>query len=220
MEIIQVRKSLTEANDRFAGELRARFAHHGIWVLNLISSPGAGKTSLVEKTIERFITDYSITVIEGDPYTNLDSDRINRTGARGIQINTRGGCHLDARMIGQALETVDLGHTDILIIENVGNLLCPAAWDLGQDDTTVVASLTEGPDKPLKYPEAFTRAGTLVINKMDLNPYLPEFSHMLKPNALSINPLLTVFEISCTQGVGLEAWFAWIKKQIYRKRKG
>ena len=220
MKIIQVRKSLTDANDSLARELRSRFARHNIWVLNLIASPGAGKTSLIEKTIEKFKSGYSIAVIEGDPYTSLDSDRINLVGAKGIQINTSGGCHLDAQMINKALEKIDLNHTDILIIENVGNLLCPAAWDLGQDDITVVTSLTEGSDKPYKYPDAFTRAGTLVINKMDLMPYLPESSQMLKPNALSINPLLTVFEISCTDGTGLTGWFSWIKKQIDRKRNG
>ena len=220
MDIIHVRKSLTASNDALAKELRDRLAFYNIWVLNLISSPGAGKTSLVEKTIERFKSDYSITVIEGDPYTSLDSDRINRTGAKGIQINTKGGCHLDARMIGQALEKADLNSMDILIIENVGNLLCPAAWDLGQDETTVVTSLTEGPDKPLKYPEAFTRAGSLVINKMDLKPYVPTSCEMLKPNALGINPLLTVFETSCTDGLGLVDWFVWIKRQTEQKKAG
>ena len=220
MDIIQVRKSVTASNDALAEKLRERLARHNIWVLNLISSPGAGKTSLVEKTIERFKLDYSITVIEGDPYTNLDSDRINRIGAKGIQINTFGGCHLDARMIEQTLENVDLNPMDILIIENVGNLLCPAAWDMGQDETTVVISLTEGPDKPLKYPDAFTRAGSLVINKMDLKPYLPKPCEMLKPNALDINPKLTVFETSCTDGSGLADWFAWIKRQVEQKKEG
>ncbi|WP_027362586.1 hydrogenase nickel incorporation protein HypB [Desulfospira joergensenii] len=208
--IIQVRQSVTRANDRTADKLRKDFHDRGIWVLNLVSSPGAGKTSLIERTLEAFKSSCSILVIEGDPHTRLDSDRINAMGVRGIQINTRGGCHLDARMIGQVLEKTDLDTTDMIIIENVGNLLCPAAWDLGQNHTVVVASLTEGEDKPLKYPEAFIRSQALVVNKIDLKPYLPKSSENLSGNALQVNPSLTVFNVSCTTGTGLADWFQWV----------
>lgn len=210
-KIIEVRQSVTGENDRVADRLRKDFQDRGIWVLNLVSSPGAGKTSLIEKTIEEFKSSRSILVIEGDPHTSLDSDRINALGVRGIQINTRGGCHLDARMISQVLEPKDLDALDMIIIENVGNLLCPAAWDLGQGHTVVVASLTEGEDKPLKYPETFLRAQALVVNKADLEPYLPSGSKDLAANALKVNPSLAVFSVSCTTGAGLGEWFQWIR---------
>ncbi|SLM29851.1 Hydrogenase accessory protein HypB [Desulfamplus magnetovallimortis] len=224
-KIIEVRQSVTAANDSVAEKIRKCFDRYGIWVLNLISSPGAGKTSLIEKTIEALSPNIAITVIEGDPYTSMDSDRINAAGARGIQINTHGGCHLDARMIENALcetseKIIDFGTVDMIIIENVGNLLCPAVWDLGQDNTTVVTSLTEGSDKPFKYPETFIRADTLVINKMDLKPYLPPPSAELKPNAMSINPALKIFELSCTNGDGLSDWYEWVKMNIRKKKTG
>ncbi|MCG8635283.1 MAG: hydrogenase nickel incorporation protein HypB [Desulfobacterales bacterium] len=217
---IEVRQSVTLANDRAAGELRDRFAAKGVWVLNLISSPGAGKTALIEKTVENLRDEFSILVIEGDPHTSLDSDRINRMGARALQINTLGGCHLDAAMIGHALLNIDLEKVAAVFIENVGNLLCPAAWDLGQDATCVLAGLTEGPDKPLKYPETFSLADVLVINKTDLAPYLPGASAMLLPNALKINPGLTVFETSCIDGSGLLSWYDWVKDMMEKKQGG
>ena len=217
-KIIEVRQSVTGVNDRLAEKLRKTFSDSGIWVLNLVSSPGAGKTSLIERTIEEFKSSCSILVIEGDPHTSLDSDRINAMGVRGIQINTRGGCHLDARMISQALETADLNAIDMIIIENVGNLLCPAAWDLGQNHTAVVGSLTEGEDKPLKYPETFIRSQTLVINKIDLKPYLPPSSENLAANALQVNPSLKIFHVSCATGTGLEDWFEWVSACIGRNQ--
>lgn len=215
--IIEVRQSVTGENDRMAERLRKDFHDRGIWVLNLVSSPGSGKTSLIERTIEKFKFSFSIFVIEGDPHTRLDTDRIQALGVRGVQINTRGGCHLDARMIGQALETEDLDTVDMILIENVGNLLCPAAWDLGQSHTAVVASLTEGEDKPLKYPETFLRAQALVVNKTDLGPYLPPSSADLAANAFQVNPCLVVFHVSCTTGAGLEGWFQWIHRCMGRE---
>lgn len=208
--IIEVRQSVTGVNDRMAKNLRKNFHDRGIWVMNLVSSPGSGKTSLIERTIEKFKSSFSILVIEGDPHTRLDTDRIHAMGVRGVQINTRGGCHLDARMIGQVLATEDLDTVDMILIENVGNLLCPAAWDLGQNHTVVVASLTEGEDKPLKYPETFLRAQALVVNKTDLEPYLPPSSADLAANALQVNPSLAVFRVSCTTGAGLGEWFQWV----------
>jgi hydrogenase nickel incorporation protein HypB len=214
---IVVRESVTGANDRIAERIRSLSRDRRILVLNLISSPGAGKTALIEKTVRHLKT--SVLVIEGDPYTALDTERVSAAGATGIQINTRGGCHLDARMIEQALEGHDLSGTRLVIIENVGNLLCPAAWDLGQDSTVVIAGLTEGADKPLKYPDAFLRADVLVINKTDLKPYLPESCSLLRPNALGVNPDLTVFETSCLSESGLDEWYRWVRDSMDRKGK-
>lgn len=219
MKTVELRKSITAANDALAAQLRRLFASHGVMVLNLIASPGAGKTSLIEATLRRLGTDYAIKVVEGDPYTGLDSQRVKRAGGESVQINTEGGCHLDARMVEHATGGFDLAQTDLLIIENVGNLLCPAAWDLGQDVTVVVASLAEGEDKPLKYPEAFTRAQVMVINKIDLAPHLPTTVAQLKSNALRINPELTVFELSCWVGTGLEGWCNWVRERIEGKSK-
>lgn len=219
MKTIDVRKSITAANDRIAAQLRRRLAPHGILVLNLIASPGAGKTTLIEKTIDRLGADFFIRVVEGDPYTSLDSERVIRAGGESVQINTEGGCHLDAGMVDRAIDGFDLSRTDLIVIENVGNLLCPAAWDLGQDFTVVVSGLTEGIDKPLKYPETFARAQVMVINKIDLEPYLPVTAAELKGNALLINPALTVFDVSCLQGTGLDNWCRWVQTQIIRRKK-
>lgn len=218
MTTIEVRKAVTAANDQLAERLRRRFARCGIFVLNLIASPGAGKTTLLEKTIGELGAAVTINVVEGDPYTGLDRDRIIHAGGGSVQINTEGGCHLDARMVDQAVDRFDLANTDLIVIENVGNLLCPAAWDLGQDVTVVVASLTEGADKPLKYPAAFARAQVVVINKVDLEPFLPTTAADLKSNALQINPGLTVFEVSCLAGTGLAPWYRWVATQINAKK--
>ena len=218
MKTIEVRKAVTAANDQLAGHLRQCFTRHGILVLNLIASPGAGKTALLEKTIGELGSTVAINVVEGDPYTSLDRDRIIHAGGDSIQINTEGGCHLDARMVKQAVERFDLPKTELIVIENVGNLLCPAAWDLGQDVTVVVASLTEGADKPLKYPAAFARAQIVVINKLDLEPFLPTTAADLKNNALHINPGLTIFEVSCLAGTGLTPWYRWVETAIKAKK--
>jgi len=219
MTTIEIRKAITQANDRLAEQLRQRFACHGILVLNLIASPGAGKTALLEKTIGALGGTFTINVIEGDPYTSLDSKRIIHAGGGSVQINTEGGCHLDARMVSEVMDRFNLAHTDLIVIENVGNLLCPAAWDLGQDATVVVASLTEGADKPLKYPEAFVRAQVAVINKLDLEPHLPATAADLKNNARMVNPSLSVFEVSCLAGTGLESWYQWIAAAIKTKKE-
>ena len=219
MKTIDVRKAVTAANDQLADQLRRRLARHGILALNLIAAPGAGKTALLEKTIDALGAALAVKVIEGDPYTSLDSQRIIQAGVDSVQINTEGGCHLDARMVAQALDRFDLQNTDLLVIENVGNLLCPAAWDLGQDATVVVASLTDGADKPLKYPEAFARAQIAVINKIDLAPHLPVSADELKRSALRVNPALTVFELSCLAGTGMDRWYAWVGAAVRDKKE-
>jgi hydrogenase nickel incorporation protein HypB len=207
---IALHASVTAANDAVAAELRASLGRRGILCLNLLSAPGAGKTALIERTVARFAGSLRIAVVEGDPHTDLDSVRVRRCGAEAVQINTLGGCHLDAAMVRRALAPIDLERVDLLIIENVGNLLCPAFWDLGEHLRVVVASLPEGADKPFKYPELFSLAQALVINKLDLEALLETKAADLRRNALQINPRLEVLPLSCTTGEGLEAWYGWL----------
>ena len=215
---IPVLKSITEANALLAEALRTRFVQQDVLVLNIIASPGAGKTSLLERTIESLNGELRLSVIEGDPTTSLDSERVAAAGVPVVQINTDGGCHLEARMIQVALGQLDVEDADVVIIENVGNLLCPTGWDLGEDAKVVVASLPEGDDKPLKYPMAFATAQAVVINKIDLEPYLPAKVPVLRENALRINPDLAVFEVSALTGQGLDGWVDWIREKLTEKR--
>jgi hydrogenase nickel incorporation protein HypB len=219
MTRIPVLKSVTEANALLADALRAMFGRQDVLVLNIIASPGAGKTSLLECTIKELDGELRLSVIEGDPTTSLDSERISVTGVPVVQINTDGGCHLEARMIQAAVEQLEVQDADVIIIENVGNLLCPTGWDLGEDAKVVVASLPEGDDKPLKYPMAFATARALVINKIDLEPYLPAKVSVLRENALQINPGLMVFEVSALTGQGLSGWVDWIRDKLAEKRE-
>jgi len=216
---IPVLKSITEANALLADALRERFVQQDVLVLNIIASPGAGKTALLERTIESLNGELRLSVIEGDPTTSLDSERIAAAGVPVVQINTDGGCHLEARMIQVALEQLDVKDADVVIIENVGNLLCPTGWDLGEDAKVVVASLPEGDDKPLKYPMAFATAQAVVINKIDLEPYLPAKVSVLRDNAFQINPHLAVFEVSALTGQGLDGWVDWIREKLTEKRE-
>jgi hydrogenase nickel incorporation protein HypB len=215
---VPVLRDITEANSLLAGSLRDTFRRHNVLVLDIIASPGAGKTTLLERTVERLGSELRLRVIEGDPATSLDAERIAVAGAPAVQINTGAGCHLEARMIQAALNQMDISDADVVIIENVGNLMCPTGWDLGEDAKVVVASLPEGDDKPLKYPMAFATAQAAVINKVDLEPYIPARSARLRANALTINPDLAVFEVSCLTGQGLDVWFDWIRQQLTRKR--
>ncbi len=215
---IPVLKEVTEANTLLAEALRAGFAQNKVLALNIIASPGAGKTSLLERTIERLNGELRLSVIEGDPTTSIDAERIAAVGIPVVQINTGGGCHLEARQIRRAVEQLDSANADVVIIENVGNLMCPTEWDLGEDIKVVVASLPEGDDKPLKYPMAFLTAQAMVINKIDLQPYIPAKVAMMRENALKINPRLAVFEVSCITGQGIDEWLEWIREQLARKR--
>ena len=215
---IPVLKSITAANTLLADALRATFARQDVLVLNIIASPGAGKTSLLERTIEMLHGELRLSVIEGDPATSLDAERIVAAGVPVVQINTDGGFHLEARMIQVALEQLRVEDADVVIIENIGNLLCPTGWDLGEDARVVIASMPEGDDKPFKYLMAFTTAQALVINKIDLEPYIPAKVSVLRENALKINPDLAVFEVSCLTGQGLDGWLSWIREQLAQKR--
>jgi hydrogenase nickel incorporation protein HypB len=216
--MVPVLRDITEANSLLADSLRNTFRRHSVLVLDIIASPGAGKTTLLERTVAALGSELRLRVIEGDPTTSLDAERIVAAGAPAVQINTGAGCHLEAAMIQAALDQMDITGADVVIIENVGNLMCPTGWDLGEDCKVVVASLPEGDDKPLKYPMAFAAAQAAVINKVDLEPYIPARAARLRHNALAINPDLAVFEVSCLTGQGLAAWFDWIRAQLERKR--
>ena len=209
------RKVLTE-NDRIAAGLRAQFARHGILSVNLISSPGAGKTSLLERTLERFGAGERVAVLTGDIQTDNDARRLAHWGFPVRQITTGGACHLDARMVEQALADWDLASLDLLLIENVGNLVCPSSYDLGEAAKVVVLSVAEGDDKPLKYPAIFFKSELLVLNKVDLLPYVNFDLALACEYARRVHPQIEIIEASCTTGAGLDKWLEWLKARRAR----
>lgn len=209
---VKVVSRILEANDRIAEENRRIFKSHGLFVINLMSAPGAGKTSLIERTIER-LDGIRIGVIEGDITGTDDAERISRFNIPVVQINTGGACHLDANMINEVFSEMPLNEIDILIIENVGNLVCPAEFKVGEDIKAMLLSITEGHDKPLKYPLMFRESSAILLNKIDLLPYVDTDIDKIKRDALSINPSISIFEISCRTGQGIEEWAGWLKGQ-------
>ena len=214
MEIIKIERKVLAKNDAIATENRKLFEDNGVFSVNMVSSPGSGKTSLVEKIIQHFGGRLNISVIEGDVQTDLDAQRVSAYNVPVVQIITNGGCHLEANLVKDSLNALDLVKTDLLIIENVGNLVCPAGYDLGEDMKMVVISVTEGDDKPLKYPKMFMNSKILVINKIDLLPYVNCDIAGLKDNALKINPELKIFETSCTSGEGIKELCSFIENSI------
>lgn len=214
MSVITIERKILEKNDSVAGQNRALLQGRGIFSFNLVSSPGSGKTSILERTLEHLGESIRIAVIEGDVQTDLDAQRLAKYNVPAVQIVTRGGCHLDAPLVRDALAQFDSSGLQLLIIENVGNLVCPANYDLGESAKVVVVSTTEGDDKPLKYPQMFRQASVLIINKIDLLPYVNCRINVLRGNALSINPSLTVFETSCTTMAGIREWCTWIVSHI------
>ena len=218
MSRVSLEKKVLSENDRIAAELRARFRAEGILCLNLISSPGAGKTSLLERTLEGFAPDERVAVLTGDIQTDNDAARLARYGFPVRQITTGGTCHLDARMIERALVEWRLDELDLLLIENVGNLVCPASYDLGEAGKIVILSVAEGEDKPLKYPAIFFKAGLLVLSKIDLLPYVPFDITHARENARRIHPEMEILEVSCTAGTGLEVWRRWLNQWRQRVR--
>ena len=210
MPKVTIAQNILAVNEHVAQEIRQELMARGVRALNVMSSPGAGKTTLLERSIERLRDRLSIGVIEGDVETSADAERIEAAGAQTVQINTRGACHLEAHMIRDALAHIDLAAMDLLVIENVGNLVCPAAWDLGEDVRVVVCSATEGDDKPAKYPQMFAISQVMVVNKLDLLPYVDYDVQKVRRHALAINPNLRIFELSCRTGEGLEAWCDWL----------
>ncbi len=210
MPKVTIAQNILAANDITAEAIERRLAAHGIRTLNVMSAPGAGKTTLLERTITRLCGRASVAVIEGDIETLADAERIEAAGAQAVQINTRGACHLEAHMIGAALDELSLAGVDLLFIENIGNLVCPAAWNLGEDARVVLASTTEGDDKPAKYPQMFAVADVLIVNKLDLLPYVDYDVEKVRREALAVNPRLRIFEVSCRTGEGLDAWCDWL----------
>ena len=213
MSVITIERKVLEKNDQIAQKNRKLFAEHGLFVLNFVSSPGAGKTSILEKTFQELRNTLRIAVIEGDVQTDLDAQRVASYGVPVVQIVTMGGCHLEANLIEDALKKLDLNALDVLFIENVGNLVCPSNYDLGEATKVVVLSTSEGDDKPLKYPAMFRNSSILIINKIDLVPYVRCDLNLLKNNAFQINPALKVFEISCFTGAGIPEWCRWLSKR-------
>jgi hydrogenase nickel incorporation protein HypB len=211
---VKVVTQILEANDRIAEENRKIFDKSGVYVINIMSAPGAGKTSLLEKTIKEISGKTKIGVIEGDIAGSDDAKRIKNLGIPVVQINTGGACHLDANMIREAIDGFPLKGLDLLIIENVGNLVCPAEFKVGEDIKVMLLSITEGDDKPLKYPLMFQESSALVLNKIDLLPYTNADVGKIKKNSLSLNPKLKIFEVSCKTGEGMSKWVKWLQSLI------
>ena len=216
--MVQIERDILSKNDGYATKNRAWFDEHGIFALNLVSSPGSGKTTLLVKTIEALQARLAIAVVEGDQQTANDAERIRATGAPALQINTGKGCHLDAHMVGHAMERLQPADGSLFLIENVGNLVCPAAFDLGEQHKVAILSVTEGEDKPLKYPDMFAAADVMLLNKCDLLPYLQFDADLAEANARRVNPKLTVFRVSATTGEGMADWLAWIEAGVAAQR--
>ncbi len=210
--MVSIEQNILAKNDAYARENRRLFAERGIFALNLVSSPGSGKTTLLVKTIEMLKNRLEVSVIEGDQQTSQDAERIRATGASAIQINTGRGCHLDAHMVGHALGKLDMAKGSVLMIENVGNLVCPAAFDLGEAHKVVILSVTEGEDKPIKYPDMFRAADLMLVNKCDLLPYLSFDVDCAIAYARRVNPGIAVIRTSATSGAGMEDWLAWLER--------
>ena len=211
---VTVVKNVLDANNRIAEENRKLFDQHEMFVINLMSSPGAGKTSLVEQTITALRDRYRIAVIEGDVQDTYDADRIAKLDIPVVQINTGGACHIDGNMIRETFPAFDFGKIDLLIVENVGNLVCPAEFKIGENMKIMLLSTPEGADKPAKYPLMFQESSALLINKMDLLPYVDFDLEKARRDALALNKDLKIFEVSCKSGAGLTAWFTWLGRQI------
>ena len=209
---IELKKHVLHANNELAAELRLKYKENKVYCINMISSPGSGKTSLLEKTIP-MLDGYKMAVVEGDVLTERDAQRIRKTGIPAIQIETSGACHLDAPMIQNAIADLDMPSEGFLFVENVGNLVCPTSYDLGEAAKVVVISVTEGDDKPGKYPAIFMNAAVCVLNKTDLLPYIPFNLQSFYDDVKSVNSNMEIIEVSCQTGEGLEAWKAWLEKR-------
>ncbi len=216
---IAVVENILSANDRLAEENRRLLDDAGVFALNMMASPGAGKTSLIEQTVQRLTGQLRVGVIEGDLATSIDAERAEAAGAVSVQINTGGNCHLEAPMVRDALAQLPLDDLDLLIVENVGNLVCPAGWKLGTHFNVLVASVPEGADKPYKYPGMYNGVDILVVNKIDLLPYVTFDMDFFKRGVEILNPGVTTFPVSCRTGDGLEAWLAWVKDSVTAYRQ-
>ncbi|MEW6067480.1 MAG: hydrogenase nickel incorporation protein HypB [Nitrospirota bacterium] len=214
---VKVVTRILEANDRIAAENRRLFNEAGVYVINLMSAPGAGKTTLIEQTIKGLFKKIKIGVIEGDIAGTDDARRIEAYGIPVIQINTGSACHLDANMINEVIQDLPLVDLDLLIIENVGNLVCPAEFKVGENMKVMMLSIAEGDDKPLKYPLMFQESSALILNKIDLLPYTNASIEKIKKDSLSLNPSLKIFEVSCKTGRGMDDWTEWLHSLVSKK---
>jgi len=214
---VRLASRILEANEKIAERNRKFFQDKGIFVINLMSSPGSGKTSILERTISRLSGETPLAVIEGDIYTSQDAERIEQKGAPVVQINTSGACHLDAHMVEEALGDLDLDKIKLLVIENVGNLVCPAEFDLGEDAKVAVLSTTEGNDKPMKYPLVFRQSQAVLVNKIDLLAHTDFDLDVLRRDVHLINPELKIFEVSARTNEGFEPWCQWLAEQVRNK---
>src|SRR3990172_12351979 len=218
VERVPIVENILGANDRLAAKNRAAFDEAGVFSLNFMASPGAGKTSLIEMTVSELSQQLHLAVIDGDIATSLDADRAAAAGAVAVQINTGGECHLDAVMLHDALPQLDLSDFDLLIVENVGNLVCPASFQLGTHKSVLIASIPEGDDKPYKYPGMYRGVDALVINKIDLLPYVPFNMDYFRRGVEILNPGLITFPLSCRTGEGLDPWLDWLLGEVRRQR--
>ena len=214
--LIEIETDILAKNDRYADENRAALADLGCFAINLVSSPGSGKTTLLCKTIEA-LGNIPLAVIEGDQQTANDADRIRATGAPAIQVNTGKGCHLDGHMVGHAMEHLNLTAGSVLFIENVGNLVCPASFDLGEDCKVAILSVTEGEDKPLKYPDMFTAARVAILNKIDLAPHCDVDLDLYEENLRRVNPTIEILRVSARTGEGMDQWIGWLTARLTAK---
>jgi hydrogenase nickel incorporation protein HypB len=219
MAKVELKQNVKSKNQEFADANRQNFARSATYVMNLTSSPGSGKTSLMEKTLPALTRNYRIFVIEGDVETDADSRRIHKLGIAATQIETHNACHLDASMITSIISQLKLNEIDLLVIENIGNLICPVGFDLGEDLRVVVASTAEGEDKPLKYPAAYHRATVAILNKIDLLPHLSFDTARFEMAARQANPELRIFPTSCVTNEGIGDWCAWLSDQIKQKKQ-
>lgn len=213
-KIIQVEMDILAKNNSYAANNRAFFLKNGVLTLNLVSSPGSGKTSILEKSLIDLYNKFNLRVIEGDQQTTQDADRINKTGVQAIQVNTGKGCHLDAHMVGHTFEELNIQKNSLLFIENVGNLVCPSAFDLGEYAKVVILSVTEGEDKPLKYPDMFAASDLMILNKIDLLPHLNFDVDKCISYAKKINPKIQILQLSATSGEGMNLWYKWLEAHM------
>ena len=213
---ISIEEKVHDANDQLARTIREKLVEVALFSLNIMASPGAGKTSLIEKTLELMVPEYKIAAVDGDIATSIDADRAAEAGATAVQINTGGQCHIDANMLQKALQELDLDSFDILLVENVGNLICPASFSLGTDKNVLVASIPEGDDKPYKYPGMYQDVDALIINKIDLHPYVDFDMDYFIQGVRMLNPDLVIFPLSCRTGDGITNWVTWVKEHIQK----
>jgi hydrogenase nickel incorporation protein HypB len=220
VKVITVGEKILGTNDAKAAENKKKLDKKGILTINIMSSPGAGKTSLILATIKHLSKKVRIGVIEGDVASSVDADKVNALGIPVVQINTHGGCHLDAFMVEKGLDNLSLEKIDLLFIENVGNLICPNNYKLGEDIRLMIASMPEGDDKPYKYPAMFADSDVVVLNKIDLQPYLDFDEKSFQEVITGLNPDVIVFPVSCKTGAGMQDWFGWLEKVLKNKKKG